>query len=620
MVSRIERNIVKEILRDCRPKNIQPNENFVMYVVKLFLLDPNWGITENLLTSRANVQTFVKYMINQLGSKDSVDMMTLKMQFYYMWSTEHIQDVLTNNTSSLLAKLSPIKDQICLIRRISTEEDMDNLRRLIVVYIVFLSGLGNAMRDEVFLEGLTAMKSVMTEEELREFCTIGKDQKETQLKELSKIVCGIRLFNKYCDKGGVGIPDLAEIFKSAVKIVRDEMDLILLKVLAKVEYLTKLFEKYYAMRKYGPLYFMESVFPSHVEKGYIEFCKDQLIHYRQYEVIIRKNIESAEALINKVTEIEENINTLMEHIFTIVSTRLAVPVKIIFPLFNRLSDLWTDLQHQMILLTRHSNIMSNLDTYSKMLSFNHALIEDLLREEYVLENIYIVETVDCCLIKYKDLIDIVDLDDYENVHLEYLGFCCYKLVESNGALIPGITDIGVAVYNGKFYAFSSAEAYHCFKLKPQEYINRVLYLARKKPQLIHFLMLDKELLSVSNVKKLVGEKLYVKKSTSVKVQTENRYVVPPSKDVSYKWNVWDLKREVILMSNLLNCKTVSTQTVKSHSTNALSSQTVLQKCEETQTTIDKYTSVPTPSNFIFGLRGRKDDKQFVLELTRPVAE
>ncbi|XP_056639768.1 cilia- and flagella-associated protein 206-like [Diorhabda sublineata] len=587
MVSRIERNIVKEILRDCRPKNIQPNENFVMYVVKLFLLDPNWGITENLLTSRANVQTFVKYMINQLGSKDSVDMMTLKMQFYYMWSTEHIQDVLTNNTSSLLAKLSPIVDQICLIRRISTENDMDNLRRLIVVYIVFLSGLGNAMRDEVFLEGLTAMKSVMTEDELREFCTIAKDQKEIQLKELSKIVCGIRLFNKYCDKGGVGIPDLAEIFKSAVKIVKDEMDLILLKVLAKVEYLTKIFEKYYAMRKYGPLYFMESVFPSHVEKGYIEFCKDQLIHYRQYEVIIRKNIESAEALINKVTEIEENINTLMEHIFTIVSTRLAVPVNIIFPLFNRLSDLWTDLQHQMILLTRHSNIMSNLDTYSKMLPFNHALIEDLLREEYVLENIYIVETVDCCLIKYKDFIDIVDLDDYENVHLEYLGFCCYKLVESNGALIPGITDIGVAVYNGKFYAFSSAEAYHCFKLKPQE---------------------------------LVGEKLYVKKSTSVKVQTENRYVVPPSKDVSYKWNVWDLKREVILMSNLLNCKTVSTQTVKSHSTNALSSQTVLQKCEETQTTIDKYTSVPTPSNFIFGLRGRKDDKQFILELTRPVAE
>ena len=42
---------------------------------------------------------------------------------------------------------------------------------------------------------------------------LGKEEKESQLKELASIVTGIRLFNRDCGKGGEGIDD-RELFNN----------------------------------------------------------------------------------------------------------------------------------------------------------------------------------------------------------------------------------------------------------------------------------------------------------------------------------------------------------------------------------------------------------------------
>lgn len=67
-------------------------------------------------------------------------------------------------------------------------------------------------------------------------------------------------------------------------------------------------------------------------------------------------------------------------------------------------------------------------------------------------------------------------------------------------------------------------------------------------------------------------------------------------------------------------KTHSMQTMKSTFKNEVKLQTYENKEQVSQTKKDNYTNVPTLSNFIYGLRGRKDDNQFVIELTRPVQE
>lgn len=68
------------------------------------------------------------------------------------------------------------------------------------------------------------------------------------------------------------------------------------------------------------------------------------------------------------------------------------------------------------------------------------------------------------------------------------------------------------------------------------------------------------------------------------------------------------------------CKTKQTQTNKVSGKKYVKTQTYEIRTKEIQTKRDNYSNVPRPLNYIYGLRGRKDDKQFIIELTRPVKE
>lgn len=52
-----------------------------------------------------------------------------------------------------------------------------------------------------------ALQSVFPQTELGTFMALNKPDKEKQLRELTSIVTGIRLFNRDCGKGGEGIDD-----------------------------------------------------------------------------------------------------------------------------------------------------------------------------------------------------------------------------------------------------------------------------------------------------------------------------------------------------------------------------------------------------------------------------
>ena len=54
---------------------------------------------------------------------------------------------------------------------------------------------------------VAALQSVFPQTELGVFMALGKEEKESQLRELASIVTGIRLFNRDCGKGGEGIDD-----------------------------------------------------------------------------------------------------------------------------------------------------------------------------------------------------------------------------------------------------------------------------------------------------------------------------------------------------------------------------------------------------------------------------
>lgn len=59
----------------------------------------------------------------------------------------------------------------------------------------------------IVYSSLAALQSVFPQTELGTFMALSKLDKEKQMRELTNIVTGIRLFNKNCGKGGAGIDD-----------------------------------------------------------------------------------------------------------------------------------------------------------------------------------------------------------------------------------------------------------------------------------------------------------------------------------------------------------------------------------------------------------------------------
>lgn len=104
--------------------------------------------------------------------------------------------------------------------------------------------------------------------------------------------------------------------------------------------------------------------------------------------------------------------------------------------------------------------------------------------------------------------------------------------------------------------------------------------------------------------------------TNADVQTE-LHAVEKNIDYKYKWNIWDHKRAALSLCDLshTSSKQVNTEALRGIFSSA--TQTYASKDVAMQTLQDAYTNTHTPQTYFFGLRGRKDDKQFIMNLTKP---
>ncbi|XP_048522875.1 cilia- and flagella-associated protein 206 isoform X2 [Dendroctonus ponderosae] len=588
------RNIVKEIIREMNPKKITVNKNFVTYLTKLLLINPNWGIGDDFFSQRQNVQHFVKYVIDDLLKvQDDPKIVTLKIQFYFSCNLERMDYAIEVNRRDLRNKLLVLKEDIFTFSKVEDRNDVDALYKKIVYYITLASGLGNPAKPKVFEETLVALKSILYESELNEFVTLSKQEKQIQLCQMTKVVAGIRLFDKDCDKGGEGIANLPELLDKAIHVIRGGTEETLLMIMERVNTLTTAVEKCYHLKQTYHGYQMICIIPDELSVKIaddIEYIKHLLIFFRQYELLIRKILDELEQINEKTELIFTNMEKMLKLIHETVYMKIAIPVGVVFPLFEQLWEIWEEFQNQGLLLSRLSMIMSNMETYAKHTRYDHLVIEHLLGTSSSLTDAERLEkTAQYKLVSDNPEIRVVRseaIKNFYNLKLEYLGFCCWKLIETDGALIPGNPSMGIVIYKLKNYVFSCIEAFEEFCKDPE-------ILVQSKVEL----------------------KMCEDKSLQTVHQATESFV-----DSTYKWNIWDLKREALTQANLLSAVTVSTQTIKTSSKNSVRAQTYNKKIVDTQTSKDRYTTMPKNSVFIYGLRGKKDDKQFKIDLTRPIDE
>ncbi|KAG5886209.1 hypothetical protein JTB14_012576 [Gonioctena quinquepunctata] len=413
--NRIRKNIVREILRECFPRKLKPNEHFVAFFVKLLLLDPSWGITENLMIGgRANVQKLVKYIISQLENQFTLPMITLKMQFFFTCTLENINKVITSHREDMTRRLKHLKEDI-ISSKIDRDHSVELLRKKIATYATFISGLGNPLIELALEEAICAVKSILDDDEAKSFSCAPPHTKEAQLEQMNKLVCGIRLFNKESDKGGIGIPDLQVLLERAISAVRDEVQITLLNVMEKVNLLTTVVDKCYVVNETDDKnYTLVTNLAPYMENVHLEHIKDLLILFRQYEVYVRNILEKIDELAERSTGLYISFDLVNEKIRNSLSMRIAVPVAIIFPFFEDLSKLWAGIQDQVVLLWKIHDVLVSLETYTKNVPYNKEFLEDILQKDPSCTDAQrLEETIGCVLKSDNEAVPVFRMENFE---------------------------------------------------------------------------------------------------------------------------------------------------------------------------------------------------------------
>lgn len=101
----ILKKVVQEISRELGHRNIQIKDVFIKYYSGLLTLDANWGISKNVLHNRFKIQKFVKYVTTKLIHQFDPDIVTLKMQLYFILNCEDRDEIVKKSRTVLNANL-----------------------------------------------------------------------------------------------------------------------------------------------------------------------------------------------------------------------------------------------------------------------------------------------------------------------------------------------------------------------------------------------------------------------------------------------------------------------------------------------------------------------------------
>lgn len=611
------KNIIREIGQECAAHGEIVSETLVAFMVKAVVLDPSNGFNMDRTLMKSDVQKLVKLCVARLLDNKNPSLDTIKMQVYFDMNYTSREEFLEEHHRVLESRLGSVSREIT-DNRACDREELESLYRKIVSYVLLRSGLGSPTDIKIVREATAALQSVFPQSELGTFLTLTKKDKERQLKELTMIVTGIRLFNRDCGKGGEGIDDLPAILREAIPVTTQHIDSQLQIAQDQVYRYTAILEK---VTK-NPLMSKEL-------EPYM--LKEALYNVRQYEIFLQIILSDIITCAQEVEIMIKQLGAQLEHLKSTVKSRTAVPTSQVFPIFIALASLWTSFQDEIVLISVLTSLTSHLEPFlgAHELLFPDRIMQSLLDDVTV--------KTDVCRIKehMEDRVRLTDFRklewlfpettaNFEKLLIQYRGFCGYTFATTDGLLLPGNPTIGILKYKEKYYTFNTRDAAYSFAENPEKYIGLIKEKAKKNAELIQLLELHQQfetLVPYSQVRDV--DKQYIKPITKCESGTQtDTHILPPTIVRSYEWNEWELRRRAIKLANLRQKITHSVQTDLSHMRRENCSQVYPPKDASTQSMREGSTRMPRPQIYIAGLRGgpSKTTHGIKVNLTRAVDE
>ncbi|NXG75976.1 CF206 protein, partial [Baryphthengus martii] len=610
------KKIIREVGQECAARGQNVSETLVAFMVKAVVLDPRNDFNVDQILAKRDVQNLIQLCISRLLDATNPSLSTIKMQVYFDMNYANRAEVLSEQHRVVGGRLAPLVRDITDSRP-RVKEEMKNVYQKIVSYVLLSSGLGSPTAVEVVREVTAALQSVFPQMEMITFISLSKENKEQQLKNLSVLVTGIRLYNKECGKGGSGIDDLPTILSEAIPSATRTVDEGLNTCRVLAHQYTALLE---SMQEDQHRYTQLSSFK----------LKEALFNVRQYEAFLSILLSDAIASAQEVEKMNVQFATTMEQLKNTVQDKASVDTKEVFPLFVALSNLWTSFQDEVLLLSFRTNLTQNLQQFSEIQSqlFPEEVLTSLLEgvtvksdEERIRETTG--TRVNASDFKNQEWLFPETTDNFAQLPIQYHGFCAHA-IGMKGLTLPGIPAIGILKHKERCYVFSSKEAACVFAQDPDKFIQLNVEKAQEHPELIQLLELRHqfEYLAPYGQARNSGKCLMtptIKYDNSTQTDT---HILPPTIVTSYEWNEWELRRKAIKLANLRRKLTHAMQTDLSHMRRENSTQVYLPKDVSTQTKRDNSSNVPRPQIFLEGLRGGSSPTTHMakVDLTRATDE
>nr|XP_034179194.1 cilia- and flagella-associated protein 206 [Osmia lignaria] len=601
----LRKELIKKIVNGCRQYNVHTTKDFASFLFTLYQLNPEYEIKKD--DDERNT-VIVETIVEKIHNQDRASLTILKNQLYFSKHYHEKEETIKRHRLRLHQKTGPMVAEICETDKISDNQEAEKLYQKMLVVITVLSGLGNPTVPSVLREVSVALQSVFQPSELEQYVKMSKREKEEHLMELMCIVAGIRLFNRDCQRGGEGIDDLPAILQEAVKKTHESIIEFLEHLMSKIYKFTAAVEKSVVMKAIIPF----GIFT----KKNVNWVKEMLTACRQQEIYVRKLLSDVEHSDKQIHDIMEKLQGRLFKLHDTVRYRTAIPTVQVYPQFIDLADIWMGLQDEVIVLSSFNNFLWELQSLGiKTVSvFNETILDDMLGSEEILTDAerlertmgnIITECGDCTLY-YPN-----ETKDFDNINLEFLGFCAWTFVDGQGALIPGNPNNGVAKWKGRYYVFCSKNAAENFGKDPDNCIYDALDFIRNNLEYVYLFQVYKDIQNLKTHEIPSAEGPQLKTIQHQMVQTDV-HILPPLIDKDYSSNVWEFRRRALHLATIRHYATHSTQTDKSNFRYGVYVQAAPPRDKQIQTRRDNYMNTKKLLTYIFGLRGRYDDNQHVL--------
>lgn len=207
------KNITSEVVRDCAKIDIHIEEPVVSLAVRLLCLDPANGLQLDEHYDRSDLEEFVAKCVAKFQDRSNSSIKTLHMQWLGMEYSIDPERIISTQETIMRTKLRKLTNEI-LSAPCKQPEDRERVMKKMAVDVIMYCSLGSPANQQLCIEVVTALKSVMSPEDMCDFGAAKRDARLDTLFQLRDIVCGIYIFNKDSGFCGEDIVDVSTLVTS----------------------------------------------------------------------------------------------------------------------------------------------------------------------------------------------------------------------------------------------------------------------------------------------------------------------------------------------------------------------------------------------------------------------